>query len=152
MTTHCAQPSGQATMPVEPFVKRFAQLGFAIAMPLVLGAIGCPQQPVGGQNTLRQTALGLEQRGQIREAESTWRMILKAHPSDAEAYAHLGILEAHQEHYAEAVPLYRKALALNPAIPGLRLDLGLSQFKSGALKQAIQTFTTLLKSETAFSP
>lgn len=133
-------------------MKRFAQLGFAIAMPLVLGTIGCPQQSVGGQNNLRQTALGLEQQGQIREAETTWRVILKAHPSDAEAYAHLGVLEAHQEHYAEAVPLYRKALALNPAIPGLRLDLGLSQFKSGTLKEAIQTFTPLLKSETASSP
>jgi tetratricopeptide (TPR) repeat protein len=72
---------------------------------------------------------------------------LKSHPANAEAYAHLGLLEARQEHYAEAVPLYRKALALNPAMPGLRLDLGLSLFKSGALKEAIQTFTPLLKNE-----
>ena len=37
-------------------------------------------------------------------------LLLKAHPADAEAYAHLGFLEARQEHYKEAVPLYRKAL------------------------------------------
>lgn len=139
-------------MPVEMCVKRLAQLGFAIAMPLVLMAICCPEESVGGQNNLRQTALGLEQRGQIPEAETAWRAILNTHPSDAEAYAHLGVLEASQQHFAEAVPLYRKALALNPAIPGLRLDLGLSQFKSGDLKEAIQTFTLLLKSETTSSP
>ena len=139
-------------MPVEMCVKRLAQLGFAIAMPLVLMAICCPEESVGGQNNLRQTALGLEQRGQIPEAETVWRAILNTHPSDAEAYAHLGVLEASQQHFAEAVPLYRKALALNPAIPGLRLDLGLSQFKSGDLKEAIQTFTLLLKSETTSSP
>ena len=133
-------------------MKRLAQLGFAIAMPLVLMVICCPEESVGGQNNLRQTALGLEQRGQIPEAETVWRAILNTHPSDAEAYAHLGVLEASQQHFAEAVPLYRKALALNPAIPGLRLDLGLSQFKSGALKEAIQTFTLLLKSETTSSP
>jgi len=38
-------------------------------------------------------------------------------------------------------------LVLNPAMPGVRLNLGLAQFKSGALKDAIQTFTSLMKSE-----
>jgi cytochrome c-type biogenesis protein CcmH/NrfG len=32
-------------------------------------------------------------------------------------------------------------------MPGLQLNLGLSLFKSGALKDAITTFTPLLKSE-----
>jgi tetratricopeptide (TPR) repeat protein len=64
----------------------------------------------------------------------------------------LGFLEARQERYTEAVPLYRKALTLNPAMPGLRLNLGLSLFKSGAPKQAIQTFLPLLKSAPPSSP
>jgi tetratricopeptide (TPR) repeat protein len=72
---------------------------------------------------------------------------LQIHPGNSEAYAHLGLLEARQGRYAEAVPLYRKALALAPAMPGLRLNLGLSLFKSGALKEAIQTLTPLLKSQ-----
>jgi tetratricopeptide (TPR) repeat protein len=55
-------------------------------------------------------------------------------------------LEARQEHYSEAVPLYRKALALNPKMPGLRLNLGLALFKAGELKQALQEFKPLLKS------
>jgi tetratricopeptide (TPR) repeat protein len=32
-------------------------------------------------------------------------------------YAHMGLLEARQERYKEAVPFYRKALALNPHFP-----------------------------------
>jgi tetratricopeptide (TPR) repeat protein len=77
---------------------------------------------------------------------------LKVYPASAEAYAHLGFLEARREHYTEAVPLYRKALALDPAMPSLRFNLGLSLFKSSALKEAIQTFTPLLKSQPRSSP
>jgi tetratricopeptide (TPR) repeat protein len=95
----------------------------------------------------RQTALALEQQGKNVEAEAAWRLYLKAHPSNPEPYAHLGLLEARQEHYAEAAPLYRKALALNPAIPGLQLNLGLALFKGGELKQAIVEFKSLLKSQ-----
>lgn len=100
----------------------------------------------------RTSAMLLEQQGNVIQAESAWRAVLKDHPGDAEAYAHLGFLEAHQERYKEAVPLYRKALALNPAMPGLRLNLGLSQFKGGELKGAIQTFDFLLKKTPPSSP
>jgi tetratricopeptide (TPR) repeat protein len=96
----------------------------------------------------RQIAISLEQQGKTTEAESAWRALLKAHPSSAEAYAHLGLLEARQEHYKEAVPLYRKALALNPAVPGLRLNLGLALFKGGDLKPASVEFERLLKGAT----
>jgi len=39
-------------------------------------------------------------------------------------------LEARLEHFKEAVPLYRKALALGPAIPTLRMNLGLAFSKA----------------------
>jgi tetratricopeptide (TPR) repeat protein len=96
-------------------------------------------------NQERATALELEQNGQIVEAETAWRSVLRLHPSDGEAYAHLGLIEARQEHYSAAVPLYRKGLALNPQMSGVRLDLGLALFKSGALKAAIETLSPLLK-------
>ena len=96
-------------------------------------------------NQQRATALQLEENGQIVEAEAAWHAVLGIHPADAEAYAHLGLLEAHQEHFDAAVPFYRKALALNPAMPGVRLDLGLALFKSGSLKAAIEMWTPLLK-------
>jgi tetratricopeptide (TPR) repeat protein len=96
-------------------------------------------------NQARATALNLEENGQIAEAETAWHSVLRVHPSDAEAYAHLGLLEARQEHYAAAAPYYRKALALDPKMSGIRLDLGLAEFKSGELKAAINTWSPLLK-------
>ena len=133
-------------------VKRFALPGFAFSITLALLAISYPGQSAGTADDLRQTAIALEQQGNTAAAETEWRAFVKAHPANAEAYAHLGFLEARQERYTEAVPLYQKALALNPAIPGVRLDLGLSLFKSGDLKGAIQTFTPLLKNEPPSSP
>ncbi len=103
-------------------------------------------------NQQRAKAFELEQNGQIVEAEAAWRSVLRVHPSDAEAYAHLGLLEARQQHYGAAVPLYRKALALDPAFPALRINLGVSLFKSGALKAAIDTLSPLLKGAAPSSP
>ena len=98
---------------------------------------------------LRQSALAFEQQGNIAESEQAWRAFLKTHSSDAEPYAHLGLLEARQDHYSEAVPLYRKALALQPGMPGLRLNLALALFKAGDVKAAIPEFTTSLKKRAA---
>lgn len=101
---------------------------------------------------LRESAIALEQQGNIVESEQAWRAYLKTHPSNPEPYAHLGLLEAHQERYKEAVPLYRKALALNPRIPGLRLNLALALFKAGDLKAAIPQLSILLKTAPPASP
>jgi len=95
----------------------------------------------------RREALTLEQQGKNAEAEDAWRAVLKAHPSSAEAYAHLGLLEARQEHYKKAAKLYRTALKLGPDVQGLRLNLGLALFKGGDLKGAIPEFTILLKAQ-----
>jgi tetratricopeptide (TPR) repeat protein len=123
---------------------------------LVAGVLAIAAVSSGAQapsvNQQRETAFELEQNGQIVESETAWRAILKIHPSNAEAYAHLGLLEAHQQHYTAAIPLYRKGLALNPAFPGLRLNLGLSLFKAGELKEAIDTLSPLLKDAAPSSP
>jgi tetratricopeptide (TPR) repeat protein len=135
-------------------VKVATQLRICLAWSISLGMIAtrCTGQAATAAGNQRQTALAYEQQGDNAKAEDAWRTYLKAHPSNPEAYAHLGLLEARQEHYQEAVPLYRKALALNPAIPGLRMNLGLALFKGGEMKQALQVFTPLLKSQPADSP
>ncbi|MGO9517215.1 MAG: tetratricopeptide repeat protein [Candidatus Korobacteraceae bacterium] len=117
-----------------------------LAMTLAIIAAHCMGQ-AAAPDQQRQTALALEQQGESSEAEAAWRLYMKAHPSNPEPYAHLGLLEARQDHYKEAVLFYRRALALNPAIPGLRLDLGLALFKGGEPKQAIVEFKMLLKNE-----
>jgi tetratricopeptide (TPR) repeat protein len=95
----------------------------------------------------RQEALTLEQQGRTAEAEAAWRAVSRAEPSNPEPYAHLGLLEARQQHYKEALPFYHKALLLGPAVPGVRRNLGLAYFKSGDLRGAIREFGIVLKNQ-----
>ena len=129
-------------------IKRISQFGACLATLIAC----CGMTSAAQGSNARDTAFALEQQGKYDQAEAAWRAVVKAQPADAEAYAHIGFLEARQEHYKEAVPLYRKALTLNPAMPGLRLNLGLALFKGGELKEAIQTFLVILKREPATSP
>jgi tetratricopeptide (TPR) repeat protein len=97
------------------------------------------------QSDVRQAAFSLEQQGKTVEAEAAWTALSRAHPTDPEPFAHLGLLEAHQKHYAEAIAAYRKAMALNPTMPRLRFNLGLAYFKSADYKAALEQFKPLLK-------
>jgi tetratricopeptide (TPR) repeat protein len=133
---------------VKNLVRRVACMALMLALSSATQIVA---QTAAVAAASRETAVALEQQGKFPEAESAWRAVLKTHPSSAEAYAHLGLLEARQEHYKEAVPFYRKALALNPAMPGLRLNLGLALFKGGELKPAVQEFL-ILKTKTPKGP
>ena len=86
-------------------------------MVLIMAAGHCVGQVAIAPDQQRQAALTLEQQGGNDKAEAAWRTYLTMHPSSSEAYAHLGLLEARQERYKEAVPLYRKALALDSRVP-----------------------------------
>jgi len=132
-------------------VKRIAQPRLAVALAFALAA-QCPAQSAVVGDDKRQAAIASEQQGRYLDAEAAWRAVLESQPTDAEAYAHLGFLEAQKGDYKEAVPLYRKAIALNPSMPGLQLNLGLSLFKSGAMKEAADTFMPLLKDQPPSSP
>ncbi len=133
---------------VSPAVK-YGLVG--VSLFLLTIANGLAQLPLA-PGRQRETALALEQQKQYVQAEAAWRAVLQMHPNNAEAYAHLGLLEALQTHYQAAVPLYRKALAIDAEMPGVRLDLGLALFKSGQMKAAIEIFSRLLKSQPPFSP
>lgn len=98
------------------------------------------------QTDLRQQAMSLEQQGRNAESESAWLAISSQQPADPEPWAHLGLLEARQEHYDQAIRYYRKAMAIAPSMPSLRPNLGLAYFKNGDYKQAIEMFQPLLKS------
>jgi tetratricopeptide (TPR) repeat protein len=132
-------------------VEQSARLTIVAGLALAMAPAGCLGQTAAGEDR-RRSAFALEQQGNISEAETAWRGVLKDHPSDSEAFAHLGLLEAHQEHYKDAVIDYRKALDLNPGMPGLRLNLGLALFKGGEFKETIRTFEILLRTEPKSSP
>jgi len=100
---------------------------------------------LSAQDSSRQNALTLEQRGQNAEAEQAWQSIARSNPQSAEAFAHLGLIEARRERYDDAIVNYRKALALNPELPGLQMNLGLALFKAKDFKESIKPFSAELK-------
>jgi tetratricopeptide (TPR) repeat protein len=116
------------------------------ARVLVL-ALGCWTVGARAQADQPQSTDTAQQQAKTNDAEAAWRSAAKAHPSDPTPLANLGLLEARQGHYPQAIVLYRKAAALHPSMPGLQLNLGLAYFKDSQFKEAIQTFTPLLKNE-----
>jgi tetratricopeptide (TPR) repeat protein len=111
---------------------------------------GC-SLPALPQNDPRDAAFALERGGDTAAAEAAWRALAAAQPRNPEPLAHLGLLEARQEHYTQAVQFYLKAMALNPAMAGLRFNLGLAYFKAGEYKDALRQFTPLLKAQPSTS-
>src|SRR5882762_1909248 len=101
------------------------------------GAEGQPSEAV-------RRALALEQQGKFADAQAAWQVVVKAEPRNGQAFAHLGLLEARQEHYPEAIGFYRKAQALSletrREIPQLNLNLGLAYFKAGEFREADKAF------------
>src|SRR5437016_4677169 len=87
-----------------PCVFAYVITAVLIFMPVLSG-----QENDRAQN--RSKALALEQQGQNAEAEKIWDGMVKSDPKDAEALAHLGLLEARQEHYEAAISYYRRAEA-----------------------------------------
>jgi tetratricopeptide (TPR) repeat protein len=125
---------------------------FRVALIAVVFAARSPGQQASRRANQVQSALTFEQEGKIAEAEAAWKSVLIQQPNDSEAYAHLGLLQARQEHYREAIVNYRRALSINPNMPAVQLDLGLSLYKSGDLRGAITNFAPLLKRVPGSSP
>jgi tetratricopeptide (TPR) repeat protein len=94
-----------------------------------------------------QAARTLEQQGKIQEAEAAWKNLAKRYPRSPEPLAEVGLLEAKQEHYPEAIAWYQKAMAINPQMPRLRFNIGLAYFKEGEYREALQQFDPLLQKE-----
>ena len=76
-------------------------IGLAIAASVGFGHAASTQE------NRRSAALALEQQGRLSAAD-TWQAIAKTDPNNAEAYAHLGLLQAREEHYKQAIGLYQQ--------------------------------------------
>lgn len=121
------------------------------AIWLALGMASC-SLPVLSQDNPAKMAPPVDQHENTAESEAALIALSKAQPTNPEPFARLGLLEARRGDYPQAIIFYRKAMALNPRMPGLALNLGLALFKDGQYKQAIQIFTPMLKAQSPSSP
>lgn len=114
-------------------------------MKLLLSLLLLIPGAVMAQSGTPVDALKLEQQHQPAAAEEIWRGILEKSPRNAEALAHMGLDEALQQRYDTAISYYRKAVAINPELPSLRLNLGLALFKTSRFKEAAPEFAAELR-------
>jgi tetratricopeptide (TPR) repeat protein len=102
-----------------------------------------------GASTLArdQSAVSPESPESLAQAEKHWRAAVQKDPRDATAFATLGVVLSREGKYEEAVGAYKKALALDPSLPGLQLNLGLAHFKHGNFSAAIAPFRAALAAD-----
>src|ERR1700735_4133524 len=72
-----------------------------------------------------EDAIALQQEGKLAEAAEAWRSVIRKNPNDAAANASLGAVLSKEQKYKEAVSAYERAIALDPHLPGVQLNLGL---------------------------
>jgi tetratricopeptide (TPR) repeat protein len=133
-------------------VSLFVRTGILLAALLSAGTYQIVGQTAVPLSKQRDAAFALEQQGDSAGAEDAWRGVLKASPNNAEALAHLGFIESQQQHYDQAVLFYRRALTLNPSMPGLRMNFGLALFKAGDLREAARVIEPLYRTTAPDSP
>ncbi|MGA2599350.1 MAG: tetratricopeptide repeat protein [Bryobacteraceae bacterium] len=61
--------------------------------------------------------------------------------------ANTGLSFAHDGKYGEAIKHYRAAIAIDPRLPGIQLNLGLAYFKLNRLPEAATAFEQAIKSD-----
>lgn len=123
--------------------RHLLRAAFIVSIVLVKVSGTWAQQDDASQSRL--SALAMEQKGQNGEAETLWSAILGADPRNVEALAHMGLLEARQEHYGAAIDFYRRAMATDASYPGLEMNLGLALFKAGQFPDAVRTFASEIR-------
>jgi tetratricopeptide (TPR) repeat protein len=113
-------------------------------LALLIG-LACGVHAAALAQTIRTDALAFEANGQNAAAAQIWHSIAERDPGNAEAFAHQGLMEARQEHYSQAIAFYRQADAIDPAFPGLQMNMGLAYFKSELFRGSIKPFTLELR-------
>ncbi len=140
-----------ATAPEDPAMRRRAEAllaseGRRDLLPEVLG-----QRPVSGEGAepVTRRAAQLARSGRLDEAESLLRRHLKAHPDDAGAWLDLGMIALERGGVPggldQAVPLFEKAVALDPELPEARFNLGMAYRELGRTDAARQQLERALE-------
>jgi tetratricopeptide (TPR) repeat protein len=89
-------------------------------------------------------AIELQRAGQLAEAATEYRTILKLKPDYAEVYANLGAVLARLGQYEESVKSYETALQLAPHFTPIWLNLGIAHYRAGQFARAVPALEKFL--------
>ena len=87
------------------------------------------------------------QRGDLHEAELSFRAVIAADPRAGSAYANLGVIAMRRKEWDHALALLQKAGVLEPKMSGIRLNIALVQFRRTNYAAAIDPLSTVLRDQ-----
>jgi len=97
-----------------------------------------------------QTAIELHQSGNFRQAEVIYQRILRTEPHHPDALHLLGLVYQQQGQSKLAIPLIKKAIALNPVDITYQFNLGNLHQDLGQLDEAIACFQQVLERQPGY--
>src|SRR5262249_27814 len=124
---------GQVRRNLRRNVSRRLWLGLVLMISACAGVSGQSASP---QKRFAEGQGALE-RGDLDVAEKDFKAVLAADPKAGPAYTNLGVIAMRRKNWDEAVRLLEKAERLQPGEPGIRLNLGLVEYKRGNYPDAI---------------
>lgn len=96
------------------------------------------QQLSGSEvQALLKAAIEHYRSGQLAQAESLYRQVLRERPDCADAFNNLGIVLQRQGRLREALQAYHQALTLNPDLAEAHVNLGSVHQQQGQLAEAV---------------
>lgn len=83
------------------------------------------------------------------QAAAAFRRVIRLDPSNAGAFANLGVAEMREKRWREALADLERARALAPAVAGIRLNIGLVYYMQGKYEEAIPEFAPVVAANPA---
>jgi Flp pilus assembly protein TadD len=114
-----------------------------------------PRQGGGtGEGTATQNPAALFAQGQealksgnLEAAEAAFRGVLALDPRSGAAYSNLGVIAMRRKEWDKAITLLRKAETLAPTMTGIRLNMGLAEYRRGNYRAAISPLVSVLREQ-----
>jgi tetratricopeptide (TPR) repeat protein len=86
-------------------------------------------------------------RGQLDQAEHTFRRVLALNPQVAGAYANLGVVYMRRKQWSKALENLHQAEHLLPQVAGIRLNIGLAYYRQSEFLKAIPPFESVVRDQ-----
>jgi len=87
--------------------------------------------------------------GDLDRAEKCFRQVLAAEPGSAPALGNLGVVAMRRQHWGEAVRLLTQASRAAPKVAGIRLNLGLANYRQSRYDLAIAPLESVVREKAA---
>ena len=87
--------------------------------------------------------------GDLHSAENAFRKVLATDPNSVGAHANLGVILMRHKNWDSALQELKTAAKLAPQVAGIRLNIGLVEYRSGDYQAAIPVFLSVLHDQPA---